>query len=395
MKILKIIHGFPPFYMAGSEIYSYHLVKELERQNINVFLFTRFENQFTESYTTYEENFENIKIFRINKPSRDYQFDDKFFDKKIDNTFENYLDKNKFDLVHIGHLSHLSTNLINIIKNYRLPIVYTIHDFWLFCVKGQMINAESKICRGQSPKKCRKCSPYKPTLKEVKNTLAYMQQTIAKIDLFISPSLTLKKFFIKNGIAENKIKFLKYGFQTNKITFLKKSFKKNDRIKFGFIGRIIPNKGIKLLIDTFNKLENISLEIYGSIDKNEKEFLERKNICFMDNYHNDDIDNILKKIDVLIVPSLWYENSPLVIQEAFLAGVPVITSDLGGMKELVKNNVNGYTFEVGNMNSLTEVIKRIIEDPSVLNGLQDSRGEVMGIEEHVGEVIKIYESLLS
>lgn len=393
MKILKVIHGFPPDYMAGSEVYSYHLVKELINQDIETFVFTRVENEFDDNYKIYNEKFEDIQIQRVNKPKRDYLYEDKFYDDKIDKIFKEYLASIKPDIVHFGHLSHLSTNLIKIVKEFNIPIVYTIHDFWLYCVKGQMINQDGVICENPSVENCTQCSNYVVNSKQIEESQKHMKEVIELIDIFISPSHTLKDFFINQGIDKDKIQYLKYGFNTKKIIYNKKVFTKNSKINFGFMGRVIPTKGIKVLVDTFKKLPNEKLSIYGNIGI-QKRFLETKNIVFKGAYDNNNINTVLNDIDVLIVPSIWYENAPLVIQEAFLAGIPVITSDIGGMAELVKDKINGFTFKVGSCEELEILIKNISNNPIILNNLVSSRNIVVDIEDDVKEIIKIYEELI-
>jgi len=393
MKILKVIHGFPPDYMAGSEIYSYHLVKELINQNIETFVFTRVENEFHKQHRIYNEVFEKIPIQRVNKPKRDYLYKDKFFDDKLDVIFKEYVQKVNPDIVHFGHLSHLSTNLIKITKELNIPIVYTIHDFWLFCVKGQMINKQGSICPNPSIKNCTKCSPYVVDKIEVEKSQNHMKNIISMIDVFVSPSHTLRNFFISQGIEKSKIKYLKYGFNTEKIKYNKKIFKPNSKINFGFMGRVIPTKGIKVLVDVFNELPKENLFLYGNIGA-QKRFLETDNIVFKGGYDNNTINDVLNEIDVLIVPSIWYENAPLVIQEAFLSGIPVITSDLGGMSELVQNNENGFTFKVGSKTHLKEVITKITNNPMILNELKNSRNSVVDIKDDAKEIIKIYNQLI-
>jgi len=220
-----------------------------------------------------------------------------------------------------------------------------------------------------------------------------MKEIIDLIDIFISPSHTLKDFFINQGVDKNKIEYLKYGFNTKKIIYNKKVFTQKSKINFGFMGRVIPTKGIKVLVDTFKKLPNEQLSIYGSIGE-QKRFLETKNIIFKGAYNNNNINEVLNDIDVLIVPSIWYENAPLVIQEAFLAGIPVITSDIGGMAELVKDKVNGFTFKVGSSEDLMSTIKKISNNPIILNSLDSSRNSVVDIEDDAKEIIKIYEKLI-
>jgi glycosyltransferase involved in cell wall biosynthesis len=393
MRVLKVIHGFPPDYMAGSEVYSYHLVKELINQNVETFVFTRVENEFDNNYKIYNEQYENINIQRVNKPKKDYLYEDKFYDKNIDKIFENYLLEIKPDIVHIGHLSHLSTNIIKIIKKYNIPIVYTIHDFWLYCVKGQMINQNNEICKKPSIENCLVCSNYLVQYRQVEETFKHMREVISLIDIFISPSHTLRDFFIKQGVDKDKIKYLKYGFNTQKIEFNKKIFTKTSKIKFGFMGRVIPTKGIKVLVEAFKELPEETLSIYGNIGV-QKRFLETKNIIFKGQYNNNNINEVLKNIDVLIVPSIWYENAPLVIQEAFLAGIIVITSDIGGMAELVKDKVNGFTFKAGSSEELKKLIKKISNNPTILNNLVSSKDMVVDIKDDIKEIVKIYKALL-
>ena len=186
MRILKVIHGFPPDYMAGSEIYSYHLVKELIKQDIETFVFTRVENEFDDNYKIYNEKFEGINLQRVNKPKRDYLYEDKFYDENIDKIFKRYLLEVKPNIVHFGHLSHLSTNLIKIVKEQNIPVVYTIHDFWLFCVKGQMINQDGIICENPSVQNCLECSNYVVEENRVKQSINHMKEIINLVDIFIS-----------------------------------------------------------------------------------------------------------------------------------------------------------------------------------------------------------------
>ena len=124
-------------------------------------------------------------------------------------------------------------------------------------------------------------------------------------------------------------------------------------------------------------------------------FLEKDNIIFKGSYDNNNINQVLSEIDVLIVPSTWLENSPLVIQEAFLAGIPVVTSDIGGMKELVTDNVNGFLFEAGNTKSLKECLLKIINNPTLLNDLSVSNKNVRDIEEDADFVCDVYKSILN
>ena len=394
MKVLKVIHGFPPDYMAGSEVYSYHLVKALLKKVDQINVFTSVDNEFDQEYSTYDEIYNGISVHRINKFRRDYTYQQKFYDKGIEQDFRKYLNKVKPDIVHFGHLSHLSTRLLPIVKNeYQLPIVFTVHDFWLFCVKGQLINQDNKICSGASAEKCHHCSPYQTTIKEIQGQLTFMKTLLDMVNVFLVPSHTLRDYYLQQGVPAEKLIFSKYGFDTHKINFHRKQYNNTSSLNFGFIGRIIPTKGIGVLIDAF-KNTNANLSIYGGVGS-QKRFLEQNNIQFKGAYDNNNINQILNAIDVLIVPSTWLENSPLVIQEAFLAGIPVITSNIGGMKELVTDGVNGFLFEAGNTKSLQTCISKITNNPKLLNDLSISSDEVRDIDDDANFVHGIYQKACS
>ena len=194
-------------------------------------------------------------------------------------------------------------------------------------------------------------------------------------------------------MGAEKITHLRYGFDKERITFLKRTFNKGDNIRFGFTGRIIPVKGIQTVIDAFGMVrsDTATLKIYGDAGKYAK-YLDSgdSRLGIEGPYHADDIDNVLKQIDVLVVPSEWFEVSPLVIQEAILAGIPVITSDLGGMPELIQEGGNGFLIPPGDKKYLANLMQKIVDDPTVLNSLDIDTSVVVSVEDHVDTVMKIY-----
>jgi glycosyltransferase involved in cell wall biosynthesis len=165
-------------------------------------------------------------------------------------------------------------------------------------------------------------------------------------------------------------------------------------VRFGYIGALHPHKGIDLLLDAFRGLESrASLQIYGSaFGSPVSESYWRRirsnqppNVFFHGAYENADVHKILATLDVIVVPSLWYENSPLTIQEAFAAGIPVITADRGGMAELVHHNVNGLNFRLGDANDLHEKLAQIVEHPNLVEHLKCGISAVKNIEQDAAE----------
>ncbi len=156
MKILKIIHGYPPLYNAGSEVYSQSICNELSRNN-DITIFTREENPYEQDFKIRTEKQNgNLTIHLINK-----RIDkDNYKNENIDKIFAKTIKTNKPDIAHIGHLNHLSTGIIDELKKQNIPIVFTLHDFWLMCPRGQFLqrNYENtdyyQLCEKQDDEKC-------------------------------------------------------------------------------------------------------------------------------------------------------------------------------------------------------------------------------------------------
>lgn len=114
----------------------------------------------------------------------------------------------------------------------------------------------------------------------------------------------------------------------------------------------------------------------------------------MDGFDNQEIASVFQNIDMLIVPSLWQENSPLVIQEAFLAETPVIASRLGGIPEIVQNGINGLLFNPGDVDELREKMQQIINNPSLIEKFRENMPKIRCIEDNAKEIEEIYNKLV-
>jgi len=239
-------------------------------------------------------------------------------------------------------------------------------------------------------------------LKEWKDS---SRKASSKIDLFIAPSRFIKNEFVDYGFPESKILYYPYGFDCKNFVFIPKNA--SETLRFGYMGTLLPMKGVGFLISAFKEIKNskIKLSIYGKLfpfsgfeyypDLLRKMVKNDSRIELMGGYDNKDVGRIFASIDVLIVPSLWLENAPLVIQEAFLSKTPVIASRIGGIPELINDGVNGLLFNPGDADNLREKIKYIIDNPDVIEKFKEKMPEVKNIEDNGREMEELYNRLLS
>jgi glycosyltransferase involved in cell wall biosynthesis len=451
MKIIQVIHGFPPYSMGGSEIYTHNLSRELAKQD-EVFVFYRIANPNRPEYDTRFTKSNGLNLFAINNTLKLYDsFKRTYKNDPISKIFESFLEEIKPDIIHVQHLMCLSTTLVEEAKKKKIPVIFTLHDFWLLCHLGQLLKLDLSICHGPQDTECARCMPPQLVIKgtfnkalnmmrrsgsifkskvlqgallkafhrhygktlyflqkkrnvQMRNRNIHIKEMCSLVDLFISPSNFLRLKFEDFGIPKDKIIYCPNGF--NLELFSSFSRKKSQNIRFGYVGTFIPSKGIHILLDAFNniKTKNVELRIHGTSLSYHQGFIDypaylrslgkRDNILWFGEYNNKDIAQILSEIDVLVVPSIWYENAPLTIHEAFMASVPVITSNIGGMKELVNDGENGLLFQVGDSIDLATKIQMIIDDPELLKKLQQGIKAVTPINEHAMHIRKLYRSLI-
>jgi glycosyltransferase involved in cell wall biosynthesis len=429
MKIIQVIHGYPPQYNAGSENYTESISNEIASRGNEIVIFCREENPFKPEYELHEEiveNNSNIKKVIINiQKSRE-----RFIHKQVDQAFNEVIEKFSPDIIHFQHLNHLSLTLPLVALDKEIPTVYTLHDYWLLCPRGQFIqyNLEGenwKFCDGQEDSKCAKAcySRYfsgDPDGKKdeeywknwIHTRMAISRKIADTIDYFISPSHTLYNYFISGyPEAKGKISYLDYGFNLHKLSGRKRE-SNNEPFVFGYIGTHIPAKGVDYLIKAFIRLKGKAiLRVWGRPKNEQTPFLKELSNriqMYLDNKiewmgefdGNRIIEDVFNKVDAIVVPSIWLENSPLVIHEAQQAKVPVITANAGGMAEYVKDGKNGLLFDFRNIDSLSKQMQRFLDYPEFARELgktgyiYSKTGDVPAIEPHVDSLITIYNKLI-
>jgi len=429
MHILKIIHGYPPNYNAGSEVYSHSVCNELAKTN-RVSVFTREENPYLKDFSIEKKGTENpnLVIYAINNPNGK----DGYRLLEMDSAFSCLLDNLSPDVAFIGHLNHLSTGLIDVLVAKRIPIVFILHDFWLMCPRGQFLtrsigkNDNYVVCDGQNDSKCA-CNCYEVYFsghrhnreKEIRNwsewihnRMETMRSIVKKCDSFIAPSRYLRKRFIDGfGIPKEKITYLDYGFDLSrfdmdKVTSPARS--NSDTFTFGYIGTHIPAKGVNLLIDAFLNLKgDAKLKIFGRANGQSTIALRKMSIHakdrieFCGEYDNREIaGKVFANVDAIVVPSIWAENSPLVIHEAQACRIPVITANYGGMAEYVRHGINGLLFCHRDRDSLSKVMQWSIDHPNEMKDmgkrgyLFSDDGRVPGIEAHCERLMEIFRNAM-
>lgn len=446
MRILQIAHGFFPDNIAGTEVYTYNLSRELAKRH-DVCILHRIGDLKIKEYDISQTNFDGVKVYRINNNFRHCSsFEMTYRDPSIADKLAEIIQEIKPDLAHIQHFLYLSAEIVRVLKKRNIPLVFTLHDYWLLCPQGQLLRKDLKVCDNQDSAKCLDCIEHQLAIKKnvfryyyffkkilpeylvqsIKNRYLglakstfltdekakeklnqrreYMKDICDSINLFISPSRFLREKFIEFGIPQEKIILSRYAFNLD--YFLDSQKHRSSKLRFAFIGNIMPSKGLHVLIQAFNKMSNekAELKIYGRVYsykgllsgylKELKQLARNKDIRFMGSFDNRNINSIFKEIDVLVVPSVWPENSPLVIQEASASKTVVLASNIGGIPELITDGKNGLLFSPASVSDLYEKMKDLIEHPDKIDEIKNSILPPEDIKSASQELEKIYSRLL-
>jgi glycosyltransferase involved in cell wall biosynthesis/MoaA/NifB/PqqE/SkfB family radical SAM enzyme len=426
MRILQVIHGYPMRFNAGSEVYTQALAQGLaERHEVHVF--TRYEDPFAPDYSVLRERDPDdprIELHLVNMPNSR----DRYRHQGVDHRFAELLDTFHPHVVHVGHLNHLSTSLVEQAASRQVPLVFTLHDYWLMCPRGQFMQMHPEdpnnlwaACEGQEDRKCaERCyARYfsgAPEERErdvaswadwVRRRMVHVRRMAEQVDLFLSPSrYLLERFQDGFGLPAHKLRYLDYGFDLGRLAGRER--RPEQDFVFGYIGTHIPAKGIHHLLEAFGQVRGRArLRIYGrprGANTDALQALARAlpgaaagRVEWLPEYRNADIvRDVFNHVDAIVVPSIWAENSPLVIHEALQARVPVVTADAGGMREYVQDGVNGLLFEHRSPVALARALQRLVDEPALASRLgargylQSESGDVVSMKDHVHEVEALY-----
>jgi len=423
-----VIHGYPPLYNAGSEIYTQAISRGLARVGYEVTVFTREEDPLRPDYEVREEqdpSTPDVRLRVVNMP----RSKERFRHRELDRIFSGLLVEMRPDVVHFGHLNHLSTGLVEEAHTAGVPSLFTLHDFWLMCPRGQFLQHDVTrsepwaLCDGQDDLKCAvHCysSRNASGITSCEDTdLDYWRKWIGQrmadtrriaylVDVLIAPSRTVGERFRNDfGVPPNKLVYLDYGFDLRR--FAPRHRVQEQDFVFGYIGTHRPAKGLHVLVDAAPYVNGrFRIRVWGRATADVTPALRDRvarlppetgaRFEWMGEYGTDTIvRDVFDRIDALVVPSIWLENSPLVIHEAQQARVPVLTADLGGMAEYVQEGVNGLLFTPRDARSLATRMQQLMDAPELARSLgsrgylYSKDGAIPNLEAHVRELQRLYE----
>jgi glycosyltransferase involved in cell wall biosynthesis len=451
-RLLHVVHDFLPRYRAGVEIYAAELCRELARRHHVTVLTTDYDPSAPHGELSWRV-YDGLPVVEIRNNWEGGTFDASYRSDAINARIDHVLETVRPHVVHVHTLLNLSLDLPALARRRGMKVVTTLHDYTLVCPSGgqRIHRAESHICHDIDVHRCARCFPEtvfhtKLTVgrllrqksagaarrlaaslhrrmprvtravaaraaqtvpvnveaTDIDRRLVAARNAMANTGLFVAPSASMADEYRRLGVESDRITVADYGFTAAAVP--RSNTATTGPLRVGYVGSLVWHKGVHVLAAAVQQLRHakveVRLQVHGdpAQDPGYVESLRAAtsgaSVEFRGRFEPAQRADIYANLDVLVVPSLWLENSPLVIHEALMAGVVVIGSDIGGIPGLIRHDVNGLLVQPGSAEALAAALQRLAADRELLERLRRTPHRIKSIEDDAGEWERRYDAVM-
>jgi GT2 family glycosyltransferase/glycosyltransferase involved in cell wall biosynthesis len=448
MRVLQIVHGYPPHGRGGAELYAESVATRLASGGDAVTVLTRESVADAPEFRLRQEARDGLTLFWINNTFKTTRsFEETYVNASITARASEVIDAVRPQVAHIHHLTCLSTTIVDALARRGIPVVLTLHDYWLMCHRGQLLDRTLTRCDGPGDAGCARCTGVEDTaplayagarllrridraLPQVVATrlrgsaeraaaalgsesaarasslrrLTHMQERFAHVSMAVAPSSHVRDRFTRAGFVRAPIVVSEYGVtQTARPA---RASAVGPPLRLGFAGALMVSKAPHLLAEAVTWLPagSVAVEIYGApsayhgddaYSRDLDRCLSHPAITRHGPIAHAEVPRVFASLDALVFPSVWEETSGIGAREALAAGVPVVASRIGGIPETVRHDVNGLLFEPGDAADLARQIRRLVDEPGLLDRLRSGCDAPRTLDDDVGTTRALYQDLVS
>ncbi len=455
MKILQVVHGFPPSAQAGAELHCYWLSQELTKRGHDVAVFCREGGTDRPDYSILDDTLDDLAVRRVVNNYQEMRdgplhtaFHLDYRNERIGALLEDYLGEFQPDVVHVQHCRGLSASILEALRRRGVPHVLTIHDYWYLCQRFNLLRGEGSLCSGpMGGTRCGRCqglSPIDATVGDLRryrlarsimkvlpqrvrkhfvprwhkvvrvpvdkayylrvyaDRTSYLMDQVRKTRHLTAPSAFARDVYVHHGVSKERFAVIPCGIDLKRWKGFER--KPSAILRFGFLGTLLPSKGVHVLLEAYSQVRNrrSSLMLFGDTYADPiytyemYSLAERCGAWIVGPYENQHLPEILSEIDVLVVPSLWHETYGIVLREGQLSGAPIIASRIGALREAIREGADGFLVEPGDSQELAAKMRRFVEDPGLLRSMREQvRPRVVTIEENAEMIERVYHEAMS
>lgn len=389
------------FIRGGSDRYFFTMAEILKKHGHNVIPFTAANPNNEPS--EWEDYFPRGADFDKPGPIDLFRF---LYSRNAVKSIQSLLRKVDVDIAHFHiYYGKLTASILSSLKKAGIPLVQTLHEYKITCpVYSHLSNDEiCESCEGKHywraiPKRCNRGSLARTTLSVAESYISRFLGSVDKFDHFISVSHFLRRKMIQYGMPEDKISTVHNFTDVSEIT---PNYEEGEYILY--FGRVHKSKGIFTLIDAAAQVKHVPLYIVGDgeampevqrmIEENESHHIQ-----LLGFKSGDELRDLILNSICTVLPSEWYENCPMSVLESYAYGKPVIGADIGGIPELIDNEVDGFLVPSAGSEALREKLLWMYENKTEAAEMgRIGRGKMeteFNADIHYQRIMDIYQKFL-
>jgi glycosyltransferase involved in cell wall biosynthesis/GT2 family glycosyltransferase len=407
-RIVHLVHGWPPFQQAGTELYAYWLARQ-QRALHDVSVYVRGADPARvhgEAVEMLDDGI-RVRIVTNNFTARNPFRRNAIRDRRIERDFERFLKQQRPQLLHIHHLAGHAFSLARVARRLGIPIVLQIQDWWFLCARVNLYDRDGKRCTGPGLEKCARCVTLtKVAPSAITNRLLHAarrsaaRDAIDAADAYVAGSEAIRDDYVRAGLidAAKPFHMIPYGVSVSASAQTRRPA--HLPIRFGYVGSISPHKGVHIAVDAMRGLdpEQASLHVWGdagAFPDYAADLARRGAIVFEGRFDEGAKPQVFASMDVLLVPSIGLESFGLAAREAMTCGVPVIASAGGALAEMFAPGDGGEFFPTGDSEALHSILRRVVEDPEIIDRWSARIRSPKRADDHAAEIEAVYDAVLA
>ncbi len=412
LRILHVVHGFPPHSHGGSERFAELLTSSQVETGHEVAVLARFEGAGRRNLARVEELADGVRIRWLSRPFTEHNplSRNAIWSPTCRREVRAFVQEFHPQIVHIHHLAALSFDALNDIFPQKLPIVLQLQDWWLECQRAHRMDWTEHLCPGSHPWRCSRCQPLtRIPPRRLLGLLGYClrrhlaRQVLERVDLMLTASPHVLRDLQQAGLlkSQQKVRLVPYGVDANLQRKPNRPLPSESKNVVGFLGTLLPHKGLHLLLAALDQIaepDRPLLRIWGrAVDA---EYAQRLNLSartelleWRSNFESSELAEFFGSISLLVVPSVGLESFGYAAAEALAAGVPVLAADSGSLSERLSQG-GGRVFRSGDAAALAKELVDLCQSPKKLVQLSQTVPTLVSFSETALTVERHYRELL-
>ena len=412
MRVLLLPHRYPPVGRGGVETWARNLANGLRKLGMHVSIATRDDRGVGMPFAIHEDRIDEMSVFWINHRHGDARsYRDTWADPRMGAALRSIIRTARPDVLHLAHPDGFGIEPLRIARDLGVPLVVTLHDAKWWCGRGQLVAPGGTICETANEERCLRClegqlsrGPLRAGLARVLPTSlrlriasreddappesrrtpgpaarrrwrarqAAMRTLLQGADAVLSPSVFLADKAIAHGcdrpitILSNGVELITTGDEWPEWP-----------LKIGWFGVPSPTKGLHILLQAMRLLKpgSVTLELHG-VTPDELVTLDPTAISpgvrAMGRYLSSEATARMASVHVVVVPSIWPENQPMVALEAQAARRPLLASRIGGLPELIRDGKDGWLVPAGEAQALADQLETLAAQPNAVRAAAEA-----------------------